>query len=122
MATTVLELEVPDTTTVTTGMQAFALSEGGEETQLALFVAPVLVLASFVLGPGPMPLVFNGFELGAVPADRRDAPAVPDPFRRGICPPPCRGGPAWPGGWMTMCHGLDEADAAVWAEPAALNR
>jgi len=38
----------------------------GSSAQVALFVAPVLVLASFVLGPGPMPLVFNGFELGAV--------------------------------------------------------
>jgi Ca2+:H+ antiporter len=38
----------------------------GSSAQVALFVAPVLVLASFVLGPAPMPLVFNGFELGAV--------------------------------------------------------
>jgi Ca2+:H+ antiporter len=38
----------------------------GSSAQVALFVAPVLVLASFVLGPGPMPLVFNGFELAAV--------------------------------------------------------
>jgi len=38
----------------------------GSGAQIALFVAPVLVFASFVLGPGPMPLVFNGFELGAV--------------------------------------------------------
>jgi Ca2+:H+ antiporter len=38
----------------------------GSSTQIALFVAPVLVLASFVLGPEPMALVFNGFELGAV--------------------------------------------------------
>jgi Ca2+:H+ antiporter len=38
----------------------------GSSAQIALFVAPVLVLASFVLGPSPMPLVFNGFELGAV--------------------------------------------------------
>jgi len=38
----------------------------GSSAQVALFVAPVLVLASFFLGPGPMPLVFNGFELGAV--------------------------------------------------------
>jgi Ca2+:H+ antiporter len=38
----------------------------GSSAQIALFVAPVLVLASFVLGPIPMPLVFNGFELGAV--------------------------------------------------------
>ena len=38
----------------------------GSSAQVALFVAPVLVLASFVLGPGPMPLVFNGFEVGAM--------------------------------------------------------
>ncbi len=37
----------------------------GSSAQIALFVAPLLVMASFVLGPGPMPLVFNGFELGA---------------------------------------------------------
>jgi Ca2+:H+ antiporter len=37
----------------------------GSSAQIALFVAPVLVLASFVLGPAPLPLVFNGFELGA---------------------------------------------------------
>jgi Ca2+:H+ antiporter len=38
----------------------------GSSAQIALFVAPVLVLVSFFLGPFPMPLVFNGFELGAV--------------------------------------------------------
>jgi Ca2+:H+ antiporter len=38
----------------------------GSSAQIALFVAPVLVFASFLLGPGPMPLVFNGFELGAI--------------------------------------------------------
>ena len=38
----------------------------GSSAQVALFVAPVLVFASFAIGPGPMPLVFNGFELGAV--------------------------------------------------------
>jgi Ca2+:H+ antiporter len=38
----------------------------GSSAQIALFVAPVLVLASYVLGPHPMALVFNGFELGAV--------------------------------------------------------
>jgi Ca2+:H+ antiporter len=38
----------------------------GSAAQIALFVAPLLVLLSFVLGPSPMPLVFNGFELGAV--------------------------------------------------------
>jgi Ca2+:H+ antiporter len=38
----------------------------GSSAQVALFVAPVLVVASFFLGPAPMPLVFNGFELGAI--------------------------------------------------------
>ena len=37
----------------------------GSSAQIALFVVPVLVLASFVVGPGPMPFVLNGFELGA---------------------------------------------------------
>jgi Ca2+:H+ antiporter len=38
----------------------------GSSAQVALFVAPALVLASFVIGPEPMALVFNGFELGAI--------------------------------------------------------
>jgi Ca2+:H+ antiporter len=38
----------------------------GSSAQIALFVAPVLVLASFFVGPGPMPLVLNGFELGGI--------------------------------------------------------
>jgi Ca2+:H+ antiporter len=38
----------------------------GSSAQVALFVAPVLVLCSFVLGPAPMPLVFNGLELAAL--------------------------------------------------------
>jgi Ca2+:H+ antiporter len=38
----------------------------GSSAQIALFVAPVLVIASYVLGPHPMALVLNGFELGAV--------------------------------------------------------
>jgi Ca2+:H+ antiporter len=38
----------------------------GSSAQVALFVAPVLVLASFTLGPHPLALVFNGFELGAI--------------------------------------------------------
>ena len=38
----------------------------GSSAQIALFAAPVLVLLSFVVGPNPMALVFNGFELGAV--------------------------------------------------------
>ncbi len=38
----------------------------GSSAQVALFVTPVLVLVSFVLGPHPMALVFNGFELAAL--------------------------------------------------------
>jgi Ca2+:H+ antiporter len=38
----------------------------GSSAQVALFVAPILVITSFFLGPGPMPLVFNGFEIAAV--------------------------------------------------------
>jgi Ca2+:H+ antiporter len=38
----------------------------GSSTQIALFVAPLLVLLSFPFGDHPMPLVFNGFELAAV--------------------------------------------------------
>jgi Ca2+:H+ antiporter len=38
----------------------------GSSAQIALFVAPVLVLLSFVVGEHPMALVFNGYELGAL--------------------------------------------------------
>ncbi|MEA2186642.1 MAG: Ca2+:H+ antiporter [Solirubrobacteraceae bacterium] len=38
----------------------------GSSAQIALFAAPVLVLISFFVGPNPMALVFNGFELGAI--------------------------------------------------------
>jgi Ca2+:H+ antiporter len=38
----------------------------GSSAQIALFVAPVLVLLSFVIGPDPMALVFNGYELGGL--------------------------------------------------------
>ena len=38
----------------------------GSSAQIALFVAPVLVLVSFFVGPAPMALVFNGFELGGL--------------------------------------------------------
>ena len=38
----------------------------GSSAQIAIFAVPLLVLLSFVVGPGPMPLVFNGLELGAV--------------------------------------------------------
>jgi Ca2+:H+ antiporter len=38
----------------------------GSSGQVALFVAPVLVIASYFIGPYPLALVFNGFELGAI--------------------------------------------------------
>ena len=38
----------------------------GSSAQIALFAIPVLVVASFFLGPHPMALVLNGFELAAV--------------------------------------------------------
>ena len=40
----------------------------GSSAQIALFVAPVLVLLSFLFGPTPMALVFNGYELSALVA------------------------------------------------------
>ncbi|MEX2195616.1 MAG: calcium/proton exchanger [Thermoleophilaceae bacterium] len=38
----------------------------GSSAQIALFVAPLLVILSFFAGPGPMALVFNGYELAAL--------------------------------------------------------
>jgi Ca2+:H+ antiporter len=38
----------------------------GSSAQVALFVAPVLALLSFGIGPHPMALVFNGYELAAL--------------------------------------------------------
>jgi Ca2+:H+ antiporter len=38
----------------------------GSSAQIALFAAPVLVLLSFLVGPFPLALVFNGLELGAI--------------------------------------------------------
>jgi len=38
----------------------------GSSAQIALFVAPLLVLLSFVIGPEPMALVFNGYEIGGL--------------------------------------------------------
>ena len=46
----------------------------GSSAQIALFVMPVLVLLSFVIGPFPLSLEFSGLEIGADPArgaDRR---------------------------------------------------
>jgi Ca2+:H+ antiporter len=38
----------------------------GSSAQVALFVTPVLVLAGYFIGPGPLPLVFNGYELAGL--------------------------------------------------------
>jgi Ca2+:H+ antiporter len=38
----------------------------GSSAQIALFVAPILVLLSFFFGPYPMALVFNGYELAGL--------------------------------------------------------
>jgi Ca2+:H+ antiporter len=38
----------------------------GSSAQIALFVAPLLVMLSFLFGDHPMALVFNGFELAAL--------------------------------------------------------
>jgi Ca2+:H+ antiporter len=38
----------------------------GSSAQIALFVAPLLVLLSFFFGPYPMALVFNGYELAGL--------------------------------------------------------
>jgi Ca2+:H+ antiporter len=38
----------------------------GSSAQVALFVAPVLVLLSYFFGPYPMALVFNGYELAGL--------------------------------------------------------
>jgi Ca2+:H+ antiporter len=38
----------------------------GSSAQIALFVAPVLVVLSFFFGPYPLALVFNGYELASL--------------------------------------------------------
>ncbi|MEA2429536.1 MAG: Ca2+:H+ antiporter [Thermoleophilaceae bacterium] len=38
----------------------------GSSAQIALFVAPVLVILSFFVGPYPMALVFNGYEVAGL--------------------------------------------------------
>ena len=38
----------------------------GSSTQIALFVAPVLVFLSYFVGPAPMNLLFSTFELVAI--------------------------------------------------------
>jgi Ca2+:H+ antiporter len=38
----------------------------GSAAQVALFVGPLLVVLSFFVGPGPLPLAFSAFEIGAL--------------------------------------------------------
>jgi Ca2+:H+ antiporter len=38
----------------------------GSSAQIALFAAPLLVMCSFLIGPHPMALVFNGYEVGGL--------------------------------------------------------
>src|SRR5436305_3681431 len=38
----------------------------GSAAQVALFVAPVLVICSFFVGPAAMPLVFNGYAVASM--------------------------------------------------------
>jgi Ca2+:H+ antiporter len=38
----------------------------GSAAQVALFVAPALMIFSFFIGPAPMPLVLNGYEVAAM--------------------------------------------------------
>ena len=54
---------------VTTATAAVTLAYASPEPYAAIItvlIPPVLVLASFFIGPHPMALVFNGFELGAI--------------------------------------------------------
>ncbi len=48
----------------------------GSSTQIGLFVAPLLVLLSFFVGPAPMGIIFNGYELAALIAAGLAASAV----------------------------------------------
>ena len=38
----------------------------GSAAQVALFVGPLLVVLSFFVGPGPLPLAFSAYEIGAL--------------------------------------------------------
>jgi Ca2+:H+ antiporter len=38
----------------------------GSSAQIAMFVAPILVVLSFLFGPHPMPFVVNGYEIAAL--------------------------------------------------------
>ena len=44
---------------------AIAISVGSS-TQVALFVAPLLVFLSYIVGPAPMDLLFTPFEIAAL--------------------------------------------------------
>ena len=57
----------------------------GSSAQIALFVMPVLVLLSFVMGPFPLSLEFSGLEIGgdAAGGDRRRARVTRTASRRG---------------------------------------
>jgi len=65
----------------------------GSGAQITLFVAPVLVLASFAVGPFPMALVLNGFEIGAIfgrcSSPRRSPNAATRPGSKGCNCWPC---------------------------------
>ena len=72
----------------------------GSSAQIALFVAPVLVLLSFVVGPNPMALVFNGYELGRPSCSRcssrtSSSPTASPPGTRGCSCSPCTPCSAW---------------------------
>ena len=58
----------------------------GSSAQIGLFVAPVLVLLSFVIGPAGMALVFNPFEIAALLAvgliSRSSSPTASRPGSR----------------------------------------
>ena len=76
----------------------------GSSAQIALFVAPVLVLLSFVVGPAPMALVFNGYELGGAAVRRADRQ------------------PGDPGGRVELVRGRAAAGAVRRARPRLLLR
>jgi len=69
---------------------------------------------------GPMRL----FSITAIveAKDEADAETVADAIAQAICPTPPTVDHACPRGWITMTHELDADEAAIWAEPDALNR
>jgi desulfoferrodoxin (superoxide reductase-like protein) len=54
--------------------------------------------------------------------DITDAEAVMEQIGKAICPHPNEDDHVCPRGWITMLSELDDEEAAVWAEPDALNR